>query len=264
MVDHDRSVPSDPVELRTQAVILAHCRSILMNWATSFDHVPAVAVDEELAASADRVVRVLAAVTAGIGDGIGALSQLVRSLADQADPSGSTGTEDELATRPDPHDERPGDDPGEVARTLTEAIRPLARQRINLLSASAAVVTQLPTEQLPRFVYVSSHLAVRMVDLTESLGLTGRALQDYAAAMRRTGTSGPDLSLLRSRCLEVFDTQVHRWVPDALAGGAAELAAVARVQVTRQGRTDASRPGTAEVLDSVVPVEVGNGLPQPG
>lgn len=74
----------------------------------------------------------------------------------------------------------------ETARMLASQAATARAQRINLLSASAIVVTQLPAAQLAPFVRRSAHLSVRLQQLAESLDSTGNALAEYAAAREQT------------------------------------------------------------------------------
>ena len=309
MTNRHRSADSDPVELRAQAVILEHSASVLSATAETFTRSRPHLNDSALEDSTRRTFTVYGAATAGLGDAVGELGEFVRLIADRADPAGVTGSEDAEATHPR-RDPTPPSVPStalselhELATVMSEAVTPISRQRVNLLSAAAALVTQLPAEQLPRFVYLSSSLATRMLQLTEGLTASGRALLDYSAALERqaeasddkpeTDQGGPrtldggahphtplpgeavrdqlvgapsrdldgttsvdhEVDFLRARNLELLDDQVLRWLPSQ-AEHSDDVAAAVRAHVSRPEHTGAHHPGTINVLDTVVPVEL--------
>lgn len=263
MVDRIRSVRSDPVELRTQAVILEHSASVLAMTAESLRTVRTRLQDAELGPVVQRAITVFGASLAGLGDGVGELGRFVRLVAEEADPAGVTGSEDAEATHP----RRPGQSPvapppdtaaAELAwlsNVFAEAAAPLTRQRVNLLSAAAALVTQLPAEQLPRFVYLSSSVATRMFRLAEDLEAAGRAMLAHADRPTAPETQPPAAGLSG-----LLLDETARWLPagnptiDGVAGE--QTWARVRSYAARPEREDGHHPRAVTVHDTVVPVEL--------
>ena len=79
-----------------------------------------------------------------------------------------------------------------LADEFIAAASPVTRERVNVLSAAAAVVTQLPADELTAFVRTTSRLSVQMLELAQAGETIGRALRDYAEALSRsTGPTTP-------------------------------------------------------------------------
>ncbi|MBC9958222.1 hypothetical protein [Yimella sp. cx-51] len=77
----------------------------------------------------------------------------------------------------------------EIAQTYARLTGPLERQRVNVLTASANVITQLPTDQLKEFAGRSAEVCGRLKQLLDSLDDTGRALTEYGEALERASAS---------------------------------------------------------------------------
>ena len=107
------------------------------------------------------------------------------------------------------------DDPAQIraiAKRFADQTTPLTRQRVNVLSAAASVVTQLPADELATFVRSSAHLSTRLLELTATLDTAGRALLDYAEALerRQTISEEPDyLDETMPRSLDTGSSLVH-------------------------------------------------------
>lgn len=263
MIDRIRSVDSDPVELRTQAVILEHSAAVLAMTADSLRTVRTQQQDAELGPVLQRAITVFGASLAGLGDGVGELGAFVRLVADDVDPAGVTGSEDAEATHPRRPGQSPVASPPETAaaelswlsNVFAEAAAPLTRQRVNLLSAAAALVTQLPAEQLPRFVYLSSSVATRMLRLTEGLEAAGRAM--LAHSDRPTA---PETQSHAAALSDLLVEETAGWLPahDAMIDGVAGEQTWARIRsyAARPERKDGNHPRAVTVHDTVVPVEL--------
>ena len=107
------------------------------------------------------------------------------------------------------------DDPAQIraiAKRFADQTTPLTRQRVNVLSAAASVVTQLPADELATFVRSSAHLSTRLLELTATLDAAERALLDYAEALerRQTISEEPDyLDETMPRSLDTGSSLVH-------------------------------------------------------